>query len=57
MAGRVRVMIWGEALREEMGSFPLYALRRHEDSGAQGAGEVVGTVRGEAVRTHPGSCP
>ena len=49
-------MIWGEALREEMGSCPLYALRRREDSGAQGADEVVGTASGEAVRTHPGSC-
>ena len=47
----------GEALREEAGSCPLCALRRREDSGAQGADEVVGTVRGEALRTHPGSWP
>jgi len=57
VAGRVRVRIWGEALREETGSCLLCALRRCEDSGAQGADEVVGTVRGEALRTHPGSWP
>ena len=54
VAGRVRVRICGEVLKEETGSCPLWVPRRREDSGAQGA---VGTVRRGALQTHPGSCP
>ena len=47
----------GEALREEAGSCPLCALRRREDSGAQGADEVVGIVVGEVPLDQPWSLP
>ena len=39
------------------GSCPLCALRRHEDSGAGGAGAVVGTVAGEAPLGQPWALP